>query len=43
MKTIAEYPGLKPEGLCLRPDGRLIVVFDQGEKKPLWVHLEMLR
>jgi multidrug resistance efflux pump len=43
LKTLAEYPGLKPEGLCLGPDGRLVVVFDRGEKKPLWVHLEMPR
>jgi multidrug resistance efflux pump len=43
LKTIAEYPGLKPEGLCLGPNGRLVVVFDRGEKKPLWAHLEMPR
>jgi multidrug resistance efflux pump len=43
VKTIAEYPGLNPEGLCLGKDGGLVVVFDQREKKPLWAHLEMPR
>jgi multidrug resistance efflux pump len=43
VKTMTEYPGLKPEGLCLGPDGRLVVVFDRGEKNPLWAHLEKPR
>jgi hypothetical protein len=40
---IGSYPGLKPEGLCIAPDGRVAVVFDQQEKQPLWMHLEIHR
>jgi multidrug resistance efflux pump len=43
LKTIAEWPGLKPEGLCLGPDGNLAIVYDQGENKLQWAHLEMPR
>lgn len=35
------YPGLKPEGLCLSPDRRLVVVFDQQQNSPLWAKLEL--
>ncbi len=37
------FPGLKPEGLTLSPDGKqLVVVFDRGDQLPSqWVHLPL--
>jgi multidrug resistance efflux pump len=43
-ETVMEYPLLKPEGLCLTPEGsRVVVVFDRQQETPLWSHLEMPR
>jgi multidrug resistance efflux pump len=43
-EVIAVYPRLKPEGLCLTPDGhRVVVVFDRRHDTPLWTHLEIPR
>jgi multidrug resistance efflux pump len=39
--NLRSFPGLKPEGLCLSPDRRLVVIFDQQQKKPLWMHMEL--
>ena len=41
--TLKSFPGLKPEGLCLSPDRRLVVVFDQQQNNPLWAQLELPR
>ena len=36
--TVATFPGLKPEGLSLSPDGEgIVIVFDTGEEVPRWV------
>ncbi|MCW5981108.1 MAG: HlyD family efflux transporter periplasmic adaptor subunit [Bryobacteraceae bacterium] len=43
-EQIASYPGLKPEGLCLSPEGdKLIVIFDRQDETPLWARLEIPR
>lgn len=39
-RLLRRFPGLKPEGLALRPDGRAIVlVFDTGAAAPQWTEL----
>lgn len=39
-RLLRRFPGLKPEGLALRPDGQAIVlVFDTGAAAPQWVEL----
>lgn len=36
-RRVREFPGLKPEGLALRPDGAaIVVVFDTGAATPPW-------
>jgi len=35
------FPGHKPEGLCLAPDRRLMVLFDEQGNDPLYTHLEL--
>lgn len=42
-RVLARFPGLKPEGIALAPDGRrLAVVFDRGaEQPPLFTELEL--
>lgn len=36
-KLVRRFPGLKPEGVTLAPDGRgLTVVFDRNSRDPLW-------
>lgn len=39
-----EYPGLKPEGVTLAPDGReLVVVFDTDREPPRWTRAPLPR
>ena len=39
-RTIRSFPGLKPEGLALRPDGAaIVIVFDTGAAPPQWMEL----
>lgn len=48
-RRVRSFPGLKPEGLALRPDGptprpsgsgqSVVVVFDTGDAPPLWTEL----
>ncbi|MCY1070210.1 HlyD family efflux transporter periplasmic adaptor subunit [Nannocystis sp. RBIL2] len=40
-RLLRRFPGLKPEGLALRPDGQAIVlVFDTGAAAPEWMELQ---
>jgi multidrug resistance efflux pump len=43
IQQVRRFPGMKPEGLCLSPDGGIVVVFDQQQKTPLWSRLELQR
>jgi multidrug resistance efflux pump len=39
-RVLRSFPGLKPEGVALRPDGAaLVVVFDTGAAPGLWMEL----
>lgn len=39
-QLVRSFPGLKPEGLALRPDGKsLVIVFDTGAEPPQWTEL----
>jgi multidrug resistance efflux pump len=39
-RPLRVFPGLKPEGLALRPDGAaVVVVFDTGDAPPQWLEL----
>lgn len=41
-EPVRSFPGLKPEGLSLTPDGRrLVVVFDCQQDTPLWAQLDI--
>ncbi|MFZ5441770.1 MAG: esterase-like activity of phytase family protein [Myxococcota bacterium] len=41
---VQRFPGLKPEGLTLSPDGRqVVVVFDRGPEAAQWVRLPLPR
>lgn len=42
VEPVRSFPGLKPEGLSLTPDGRrLVVVFDCQQDTPLWAQLDI--
>ncbi|MBM4321006.1 MAG: HlyD family efflux transporter periplasmic adaptor subunit, partial [Deltaproteobacteria bacterium] len=36
---VRSFPGLKPEGAALSPDGWLALTFDRGQDPPLWLRL----
>ena len=39
-RRLRSFPGLKPEGLALRPDGAaIVIVFDTGAAPPQWMEL----
>ncbi len=39
-RRLRAFPGLKPEGLALRPDGAaIVIVFDTGAAAPQWMEL----
>jgi hypothetical protein len=39
-RMLHSFPGLKPEGLALRPDGAaIVIVFDTGAAPPQWMEL----
>jgi hypothetical protein len=40
-RTLKTFAGLSPEGLCLSPDNRLVVVFDQQRQAPQWMLMEL--
>lgn len=38
VRLVRSFPGLKPEGLALRPDGAaIVIVFDTGAAAPQWM------
>ena len=39
LRRIRTFPGLKPEGLARGPKDSIVVVFDRGNKPPMWLQL----
>lgn len=38
-RLVRRFPGLKPEGVTVTPDGKaLLIVFDTDRQPPLWLH-----